>query len=58
MRLETLQDSLESLMVEARQLRERLELMVAAQRFATRMILGTVHKRRRMPDLSRAHRVF
>ena len=56
MRLRALQDSLEALLVEARQLRERMELAVAAQRFATQMILS--HKRRRVPDLHRAHRVF
>lgn len=57
-RLRTLQDSLEALIVEARQLRDRVELFVAAQRAATRRILGAAHKRRRIPNLSRANRVF
>jgi hypothetical protein len=57
-RLQGLQDSLDVLMFEARQLRARIDLIIAAQRFATRVILATANKHRRLEDLSRANRVF
>ncbi|HET7216572.1 MAG TPA: hypothetical protein VFJ02_00930 [Vicinamibacterales bacterium] len=56
LRRRTLQESLDAL-IEARQLRERIERVVVAHRMATRMMLGA-HRRRRINDLSRAYRVF
>jgi hypothetical protein len=58
MRLRALQDSLEALIVETRQLRDRIEFIAAAHRFASRVLLGSPRKRRRLDDLSRANRVF
>jgi hypothetical protein len=56
-RLRSLQGKLEMLMVEARVLRERLELLVLAQKLAVRE-LAVARRRTRSASLKRADRVF
>jgi hypothetical protein len=46
------------LIVEARQLRQRFELLVSAQRLAARFLIDPKRKRRRSTNLKRANRLF
>lgn len=57
MRLRSLQTKLDILMVEARVLRERLELLVLAQKLAVRE-LAVARRHSRNASLKRANRVF
>jgi hypothetical protein len=57
-RLRALQESLETLIIEARQLRHRFEVLVSAQRLAARFLMDSKHKRRRPANLKRANRLF
>jgi hypothetical protein len=56
-RLRSLQTKLDILMVEARVLRERLELLVLAQKLAVRE-LAVARRHSRNASLKRANRVF
>jgi hypothetical protein len=56
-RLRSLQQQLEVLMVEARVLRERLELLVLTQKLAVRE-LAVARRHKRSVSLKRANRVF
>jgi predicted naringenin-chalcone synthase len=57
-RLRALQDSLETLIIEARQLRHRFEVLVSAQRLTARFLVDPQRKRRRSTNLKRANRLF
>jgi hypothetical protein len=56
-RLRALQEPLEALMLEARILRARLELLLTAQQLAVRE-LSLARRSTRPPSLARANRVF